>query len=299
MSEKNLPLISVAIITYNQKEFLRECLDSVLIQEYPNVEVIIADDASDDGTREMLYEYEMRYPRTIVLKLAEFNQGITDNSNAAHFACSGKYVAWMGGDDVMLPGKLKKQVEFMESDPECTICYHDLDVFDSVTNRTLYHFSEKNAPKEGGVEVSVKYGCFNGACSTMVRRDRTPEKGYNRELPVASDWFYWVETLSSGGNIKYIDEVLGRYRRHGDNVTNKSMIIGRNTIDHLNSCNLILAKHPQYFKELLYCSSMIIRGERHILGYGKSLWFVFKATGDLKSLFGLFVYLFSFGIIKT
>ncbi|WP_298448158.1 glycosyltransferase [uncultured Marinobacter sp.] len=298
MPENNFPLVSVAIITYNQKEFLRACLDSVLAQDYPNLEVIIADDASDDGTHDMLYEYETRYPGKIILKLAEINQGITYNSNVAHFACSGKYVAWMGGDDLMLPGKLRKQVEFMESDPDCTICYHDLDVFDSLTNRTLYRFSEKNTPKEGDVKVAVKYGCFNGACSTMVRRDRTPKKGYNRELPVASDWLYWVEALSSGGNIRYIDEILGRYRRHAGNVTNKRMVVGRNTVDHLNSCNLVLAKNPEYFKELSYCYSMIIRGERHVLQYGASLWFVFKVTGDLKSFFCLCVYLLSFGVVK-
>ncbi len=105
MSVENLPLVSVAVITYNQKEFLRECIESILAQDYPNLEIVIADDASSDGTQDMLRDYDVQFPDKFVLKLAGRNQGITANSNEAHFACTGKYIAWMGGDDLMLPGK--------------------------------------------------------------------------------------------------------------------------------------------------------------------------------------------------
>ena len=143
MNNNNLPVVSVAIITYNQKEYLKECIESVLEQDYKNIEIVIADDCSTDGTQDMLKEYDKQYPNKFVLKLSEKNQGITPNSNLAHFACSGDYIAWMGGDDLMLPGKIKKQVEYMESNPNCTICYHNLDVFQSETNETLHYFNEK------------------------------------------------------------------------------------------------------------------------------------------------------------
>ena len=95
------PLVSISIITYNQKEYLKDCIESILIQNYDNIEIVIADDCSTDGSQELLNIYKERYPDKFVLKLAKKNRGITKNSNAAHFACSGKYIFIMGGDDLM------------------------------------------------------------------------------------------------------------------------------------------------------------------------------------------------------
>ncbi|HEY9135482.1 MAG TPA: glycosyltransferase [Pseudomonadales bacterium] len=298
MINQNLPLVSVAVITYNQKIFLKECIDSILIQDYQNLEVVISDDASTDGTKEMLREYEQRYSGKFILKFAENNQGITANSNVANSACTGKYIAWMGGDDLMLPGKISKQVKFMEENPGCTICYHDLDVFDSDTNKTLYLFSKKNKPREGDVRVSIKHGVFNGACSSMVRRNQTPTEGYNRLLPVASDWLYWVESLANGGSINYINEVLGRYRRHSDNVTNKKIGMGKNTVDHFNSCSFMLSKYPEYFAEIIYYYGILIRTQRHNLPYFSSLIACFKLTYDIKSLAAILIFCLTLGFVK-
>lgn len=292
------PLVNVAIITYNQKEFLRECIESVLQQDYTNIEIVVADDGSTDGTHDMLREYDQRYPGKFRLVLSEKNEGITTNSNKAHFACRGKYVAWMGGDDLMLPGKIRRQVEFMETHPDCTICYHDLDVFDSDTGKTLYLFSQKNPPREGDARVSIKYGTFNGACSTMVRHAHAPKTGYNATLPVASDWLYWVETLLSGGKICYIDSVLGRYRRHLNNVTSRKEKISQNVIDHMNACNIILAKHPEYFSEVFSYYSKLLFSMRHDLPYFDSLALSFRIAPHWKSFISAAVHLFTFGKIS-
>ncbi|MWJ28490.1 glycosyltransferase [Halomonas sp. ZH2S] len=292
------PLVSIAIITYNQKEFLRECIESCLAQDYPNIEIVVADDGSTDGTHEMLNGYVEKYPGKFVLRLSEENQGITKNSNTAHFACSGKFFAWIGGDDLMLPSKIAKQVDYMENNPDCTICYHDLDVFDNETGNSLYKFSNKNKPREGRVAVAVKYGVFNGACSTMVRANKAPVKGYNELLPVASDWCYWVDSLSSGGEIRYIPEILARYRRHQKNVTVLKKDIGQNSLDHLNTCNHIIANYPEYAREALYCYAINIRSLRKKLPYLSTLIYVIKSTGDIKSIVAGFVYIFTFSRIK-
>ena len=178
------PLVSVAIVTFNQKDFLIECIESILSQDYPNFEIVIADDCSTDGTQEAMRSYSEKYPGIFKFEFANKNQGITTNSNAALFACSGVYLAWMGGDDLMLPGKLSKQVAYMESNPECAICYHDLDVFDSFTDKTLYLFSEKITPREGNIEVLITNQSFNGACSCMVRKSKSPSNGFNKLISV-------------------------------------------------------------------------------------------------------------------
>lgn len=71
MTDQDFPSVSVAIITYNQREFLRECIDSILNQDYSNFEIVVADDASTDGTQDMLREYDRKHPGKFVLKLGE------------------------------------------------------------------------------------------------------------------------------------------------------------------------------------------------------------------------------------
>lgn len=297
MKEKDLPLVSVAIITYNQKEYLKECIESVLAQDYENIEIVVADDCSTDGTQNMLKEYDKKYPNKFVLKLSDKNQGITKNSNLAHFACSGKYIAWMGGDDLMLLGKIKKQIEYMEKNPECTICYHNLDVFQSKTNETLYYFNEKYK-YEGDVYTAIKYGTFNGACSTMVRKDKTPKNGFNELIPMASDWLYWVEILHNGGTINYIDKVLGRYRKHDNNITKQTIKINQTDLDHLNSCHFILQLDKKYFKTVYFRYSIILRNLRQQFNYTEILLQSLKSNFNLKAFLALILYLISFKRIK-
>lgn len=297
--KSDIPLVSVAIITYNQKEFLVECIESVLAQDYDNLEIVIADDGSTDGTQEILKEYEKKYPGKFILRLAEKNEGITKNSNRAYFSCSGKYIAWMGGDDLMSPGKIRKQVEFMEANPDCSICYHNLEVFDSNTKKTLYFFNDKKFnTHEGDITVSIKYGTFNGACSTMTRADKTPKEGYNETLPVASDWLFWIETLANGGKICYIDEVLGKYRRHNKNVTASSSALSQNEIDHLNTCNILLKKYPQYFNEIMFAYSRLFYTLRYKLNYSKALLISLGFRFSVKVFIKLILYFLTIGRVK-
>lgn len=292
------PLVSVAIITYNQKFYLKECIESILSQDYCNIEIIVADDASTDGTVTMLQAFKEEHPDKFILKLADKNQGLTRNSNIAHSACSGKYVAWMGGDDLMLPGKLSKQVAFMELNFDCSISYHNLDVFDSSSNRTLYLLNDKVYPYEGDVRVVIRNQSFNGACSCMVRADRAPVNGFNNLIPFASDWLYWVETLHNGGNISYINEVLGRYRRHDQNITKIGTKIGQNDIDHLNTCNFIIAINPNYFGDAMIAYSKRILNMRHKLPYRQAVISSLRINFTIKAAAALMIYLITFSRLK-
>jgi len=224
-SEEKQPVVSVAIITYNQLPFLKEAISSVLAQNFKlgKIQIVVADDASTDGTRSWLESLE-EFPQPgiqITKVLADENLGITPNTNAAFGACRGRYIAWLGGDDLMKPEKLQAQVKLMEGDPDCAICYHDVEVFDSESGTILRHFNSGARgirPREGGAASSVRYGTFNCGCATMVRKEACPSYGFDVRIPVASDWLHWIET-SRRGSIRYLDRVLGAYRRHSQNVT--------------------------------------------------------------------------------
>lgn len=253
------PVVSVAIITYNQEDYIEECLASVVAQTYRPLEIVVADDGSTDRTRDIIMRYATEHPGLIVPVFATANGGVTANSTAAHYACTGSYIAWLGGDDIMAPEKIARQVKVMEQSPEVALCYHDLDVFDSESGLTLRRFSDLNRPREGGVSIAIRYGTFNGGSATMIRRDRAPN-GYDPRIPVASDWLYWIECLRDGGRIAYVDAVLGRYRRHPRNVTAESAATRQLLLDHLITCAIVLVAMPQYTAEVSHSAARLLVG---------------------------------------
>lgn len=237
------PKVSVLVITYNQVDFINETITSVLEQDYPNFEFIIADDGSTDGTAQIISEYAARYPHIIVPLIELPNVGITGNSNRGLESCSGKYVAIMGGDDLFLPGKLTAQVKWLEQNENRILCYHDMEVFDSVTNQTLYYQSRMVDFHQGSPLKIIKHGAFFGATTVMFRK-AFPPVFFDNRISVASDWLYWFEIAEvQGGTIGYIDGVYARYRKHTRNITQ----IGEHGMkDNLLTLDIICEKYPQY-----------------------------------------------------
>ena len=126
----NAPLVSICCFTYNHAQFIRKCLDGFLMQktDFP-IEILIHDDCSTDGTIEIIQEYTAKYPELIFPLYEEENQysrggaGKMDLYN--YRRARGKYIAYCEGDDYWTyPLKLQKQVDFMEANPEYSVCWH-------------------------------------------------------------------------------------------------------------------------------------------------------------------------------
>jgi glycosyltransferase involved in cell wall biosynthesis len=243
-------LVSIALRSYNQKAFLKEAIDSILSQTYQNIEIIIADDASTDGSVEMIKNFYRKFPEKIRPLFNETNIGHTLNFNKALFACTGRYIAIFDGDDIMLPEKIEKQVKLMDENPQCIVSYHNTEYFDNDTGKHLYFKNNKRNSHQGGVKTMIKYGMFCTNVSCMVRRDKIPEKGANQQITIASDWLFYIETLMNGGQICYIDEVLARVRRHSENITQKRFL--KNLIDQYLSSFILIMKYPKYMFLVFY-----------------------------------------------
>lgn len=242
------PLVSILVVTYNQESFIKETLLSCVNQTYQNIEIIVSDDCSTDGTPQIIQEFSQKHPQIKFVQPQE-NLQITGNCNYGLSFCSGTYLALLGGDDLMLSEKIFDQVEFMESDIACNICYHNLDVFDSETDKTIRLFNKKKSKIDGDVRTVIKLGTFCGSSSVMIRTSCVPTNGFNDSIPLASDWIFYVECLANGGSIKYIDKILGRYRRHPKNIT---QLRRQDCLcDHLNSCVIIIQKYPIFTYEAL------------------------------------------------
>lgn len=291
--------VSILVVTYNQKNLLIECLESCISQTYENIEIIVADDGSADGTHEILSEYLDLHPGKFKLSLSRVNRGITKNSNAGLNLCSGDYIAIMGGDDLMHPDKIKKQVEFMEANKNCDVCYHDMDVFESSTNQSLYLYGDKNKSCSGDVRTIIRYGSINCASATMYRAKKIPLNGFREDLPVGSDWMLTIDVLSKGGRLVYIPDVLGRYRRHSSNVSGQgSPIRVQGTKDLIRTCSLCLEEYPQYSKEAVLRLGMILREARHLNErkfYLTRMLASLMSGGGLKTLIGILAFQISRG----
>ena len=261
---KDLPLVSIAITTFNQKKYLEECIESCLsqIEDYRNIEIVISDDSSKDGTVEMLEDYREKYPDIIRIFLSKTNQGITINSNRSLMNCRGKYIAIIAGDDLMKKGKIAEQVKILESDSTCGICYHDSEIFNSETGEVIAYSSNLSPTISGDVKKLIKEGCFIGmCCEAMVRAELAQKVKYDTRVPIASDWLFAVEILALGYNVKYINKCLARHRRHGNNITNNSKDNFNISLlqDHVTSCGIILTKYPIYYGEILYREAFLYR----------------------------------------
>ena len=123
------PLVSVHIITYNHKPYIAQAIEGALQQRtsFP-FEIVIGEDCSTDGTREIVFAYQKRYPKAIRVVTSDHNVGAFANSSRVHAACSGKYIAYCDGDDWWHHSrKLQKQVDYLEAHPKVGLVHSDHD----------------------------------------------------------------------------------------------------------------------------------------------------------------------------
>lgn len=207
---------SVLLITYNHAPYVAEAIGSALAQQtgFP-YEIVIGDDCSTDATRQIVVDYQKRFPDRIRLVLPESNLGLGGNRLFLEIlaACRGDYVAFLDGDDYWTSAdKLQRQVAFLDEHPECAACFHNVRVVYEDGARAP-HASNRSDQKEFSTVADLLSGNFIETCSAMVRRESF------REL---QDWLYTIEPqdwaiyllAASHGTIGYINAIMGVYRRH-------------------------------------------------------------------------------------
>lgn len=216
-----LPLISICAVAYNHGAFIREALDHFLMQQGPfRIEILIHDDASTDGTAEVIREYKKRYPEIIQPILQTENQyssGITNLSGAFNFPrVKGKYVALMDCDDYWISkDKLATQLSYMEAHPDCQLCVHSAEVRNDrgeLVNQNLMR-PYRGDRDLGPGELVDKAGSFPFG-SMMLRAELI------KALP---DWYVScpvgdrpLELMAAAkGYCHYIDRAMSVYRFNG------------------------------------------------------------------------------------
>jgi glycosyltransferase involved in cell wall biosynthesis len=207
--------VSVLVMTYNHANFITQTLDSVLMQQVNfNYEILISEDCSTDGTRDIVIEYQKRFPHKIRLLLSQ--QNIRSNAIVVRGinAAQGEYIALLDGDDYWTsPDKLQKQVDFLDNHPECSLCFHNAQVFYEDGSKEPWNWTPADQ-KEFSTLEDIWMGNFIATCSTMFRRGLFGEvpDWYDSFFPI-TDWPLHILNAEQG-KIGYINEVMGAYRYH-------------------------------------------------------------------------------------
>lgn len=248
--ESATPLVSVIIPTFNGAEFLPAALDSILAQSYPNIEVVVIDDGSTDGTPEVLERYgdKIRYRR-------QKNRGVASARNAGFRLARGDLLALMDSDDVCLPERIAAQVACFGQMPDIVLCSSDFSAFDSTRLiesshiasyysavratrgglRTLYSNRETLQTKElpwrasssgspivvltGRAYEQLAWGNFIHPPTVMVRRSAIETVGsFDENIPIATE-YDWNIRVCRTGPVAYLDAPLLMYRYSNQQLT--------------------------------------------------------------------------------
>lgn len=267
MECKKTPIVSVFMPAYNQEHLVAESIESVLAQDFKDWELVIGDDCSTDNTFAVLESYRVKHQDKIKIIRNPVNLGITGNCNVILRNCAGKYIAIMGGDDLLLYNKLSKQVVLMEANPDCVLCYHDVEVFfsDSVCesrywNSGIYGTKAVVGTTDIVAKALVEQGTgFMEATSVMVRRNNLPKNGFDVRIPVASDWLMWIEICAQNkGKVLFIDEILARYRKHNGGITSVSN--KKHFDDPFVTLALVESRYPELVTSAHYTRAQLLFG---------------------------------------
>lgn len=126
---RDCPMVSVHMVTYNHQPYIAQAIEGVLRQQTDfGFELVIGEDCSTDGTREIVWAYQKQYPQVIRVLATDRNAGACVNSGNVHAACRAKYIAYCDGDDFWHhPQKLQMQVDFLEKHPDFGLVHTDAD----------------------------------------------------------------------------------------------------------------------------------------------------------------------------
>jgi glycosyltransferase involved in cell wall biosynthesis len=144
----NFPLVTIIAVCYNQERYVAETLDSIKAQIYPNIQLIVADDGSTDGSKKIIQQWiKENYPDAIFIDHKK-NLGLTKNINSAIPFIKGKYYQVFGCDDIMFPDKIKTQVSLLEQHSDIDVAYSDMELMDDAGNPLNQTYFQKHTYKK-------------------------------------------------------------------------------------------------------------------------------------------------------
>lgn len=242
--------LSICCLTYNHARFIRQVLEGFIRQKTNfNFEILIHDDASTDGTADIIREFEKKYPdiiKPIYQSENQFSKGVSISKKFNFPRIKGQYVALCEGDDYWTdPLKLQKQVDFLDAHPECSICFHPVKVVwedKSQKDRIFPTPSFRFRKKITTLQDLLKHNYIQ--TNSVVYRWRFHKDSLNLIPDDILPGDYFLHLLhAQTGKIGFIDDVMAVYRKHTDGLWNGA---GK-TDEWFSRCGY---KHMNFYRQL-------------------------------------------------
>lgn len=231
-------LISVILPAYNAELYIKEAIDSVLAQTFTNFELIILNDGSTDKTEEIILSYQ---DSRIVYVKNEQNLGLIGTLNKGMALAKGKYIARMDADDICLPERFAKQVNFLEEHPDYIICgtaaYR---FFNNLTDKKAFYvpINDENIR----VRLFFNTGFIHPSVMFRTETIRTHNLSFNDNYKYAEDYYFWMDLLKYGKGFNLKEKLL--YYRV---VATSQTAVGNSNIEKRKE--IIGNIHRRYFRD--------------------------------------------------
>jgi len=216
-----MPKISIIMPLYNSAEYLKESIESILHQTYTDWEFIIINEfGSEDGSREIVEEYAKADKRFILIQ-NNTRLGISESMNRGLDIAAGTYIARMDADDISLPQRFEKQVQYLENHPEIVMCGVKVEIFGSNP------FEWKLETNTDKLSTDILFYSPSVHPTVMIKKAFLDKYHicYNKQYHASEDYDLFAQ-ICQYGKIANLEEVLFRYRIMNNNATFKNNDIG-------------------------------------------------------------------------
>ncbi len=208
MEKTNECIASVLVPAYNHERYVVEALEGLYGQTFKDFQIIVTDDHSTDNTPQILLENQKRYGYELILN--EKNVGISETlTNMAKNYAKGKYIFICASDDIYMPNRIEKQVEYLENHPEYAMCYARTISIDS-NSREIDRDVFKGY-RSGFIFEDVLLRKYNLGICVAIRADVLKDLGYYKSGVLAED-YYMNCKIAEKYKVGFIDDYLLRYR---------------------------------------------------------------------------------------
>lgn len=216
------PLISVLICTYNGQQYLEQTINSVLVQTYPNFEIVIVDDGSSDGTPELIAKLAERH--SCIRPFYRSNHGLPASRNFSFEQANGEWIAIIDQDDLCYPHRLERQLATAQDNPSAKLIFCDVEFIDEndvVSDRHLAKFQLPGTliPSGRAGNLLLDLGCYVDSEAFFMCRETAMKLGLMDEtLRYACDYEYFIRA-GLAVDFAYTPEILAAWRIHANQAT--------------------------------------------------------------------------------
>ena len=256
--QTDIPLVSIASVTYNHEKFIEKALNSFLMQKtnFP-FEIVINDDASTDNTAQIIEKYQEKFPNIFRVNLKKTNVGPSKNTHDAFERCRGKYIAFCEGDDYWTDEhKLQYQIEEMMKHPECGLSFHPVDRVDE--NNQLIHKKSQYADTTMVFHTPDMIKKIVCPTSSMIYKKENLFKyaSFLESIPVG-DFFAQIFSSLNGG-VLYVNKTMSVYRMHLSGICATRHMDFNKTAIHLQNTAKSIIEADKYLNHKYHDDFMFV-----------------------------------------